>query len=72
MGGNGILEIQRQKGRKCKIEVVPIGESAWYKMLKESGEKKAMLESDWENGVCLGHSRISNEFLVGTIQVFRA
>ena len=68
VGEDGKTAWERQKGRKCRIEVVPIGESVWYKMLKESGEKKAMLESDWEDGVWLGHSRISSEVLVGTKQ----
>ena len=48
------------------MEVVPIGESIWYKRLKDKGGAKAALESDWEDGIWLGHGRISNEIIVGT------
>jgi len=63
---NGKTAYEEQKGRKCKIEVVPLGEKVFYKQLKDSGEKKNILASNFEEGVWLGHSRQSNEVLIGT------
>ena len=37
-----------------------------YKKLKDSGARKQVMESQWEEGVWLGHCRASNEVLIGT------
>ncbi len=37
-----------------------------YNKLEESGERKKSLESQWEDGLWLGHARRSNEVLVRT------
>ena len=62
-GSDGRTAYERQKGRRCQIEVVPFGERVMYKRL---GDKKSKLESEYEDGIWLGHSRHTNEVLVGT------
>ena len=66
VGTDGKTAYERQKGRKCKQEVIPFAEKVMYKKLKESGARKHILESQWDEGLWLGHSRISNEVLIGT------
>ena len=67
MGKRGKTAYERLEGKKCKIEVVPLGETVMYKKL-QGGERRIALESDWEEGVWLGHSRESSEILVGTVE----
>ena len=55
---------QRQTGRPCSVEVVPFGEKVSYRTAPDTGPKRAM-EPKWEEGLWLGHSRHSNEVLVG-------
>jgi len=57
---------ERQKGRKCVLEVVPFGELVRYKKLGETSQERKSLESSWFEGVWLGHARGSSEALVGT------
>ena len=66
VGTDGRTAYERQKGRKCKQEVIPFAEKVMYKKLKESGARKQILESQWEEGLWLGHSRTCNEVLIGT------
>ena len=65
VGPDGKTAYERQKGRKCKMEVVPFGEKIWYTELNKSGDKKMALEEAWHESVWLGHARSSNEILVG-------
>ena len=51
---------------KCGIEAIPYGETVWYKELRESKGRKNQLESEHKEGVWLGHSRSSNEAIIGT------
>ena len=55
---------QRQTGRACNVEVVPFAEKCWHREAPNSGPKVAM-ESKLKDGLWLGHSRGSNEVLVG-------
>ena len=64
VGKDGKTAYQRQTGRRCRMEVVPFGEVVHYRRL--DGEGKNKLESQWEEGVWLGHARGSNEALIGT------
>ena len=66
LGQDGKTSYERQKGRKCKQEVIPFAEKVLYKKLKDTGARKQVLESQWEEGLWLGHSRTSNEVLIGT------
>ena len=66
IGDDGKSAYERQKGRKCRLEVVPIGESVWYKRLRETDEERKSLESAWGEGVWIGHARGSSEALIGT------
>ena len=65
IGSDGKTSYERQRGRRCQIEVVPFGEMVHYRRLSDK-EPKNKLESRWEQGVWLGHARGSNEALIGT------
>ena len=66
VGIDGRTAHERRRGRKCNIPVVRFGELVWYKRMRESKERKDKFESEWFEGIWLGHSRASNEILIGT------
>ena len=66
VGKDGQTPIKRSRGRKCGIEVIPFGETVWYKELRETKERRNQLESEFKEGIWLGHSRNSNEIIIGT------
>ena len=66
VGKDGKTGIERRRGRKCKIPVVPFGEKVWYKKIREGKSQEDKMEIEWEEGLWLGHNRNSNEVLVGT------
>ena len=71
LGPDGKSAYERQRGRKCRLEVIPFGETVHYRKLSDDNQNK--LESQWEKGIWLGHARGSNEVLVGTrVGVVRA
>ena len=53
-GEDGKTPYERQKGRKCGLEVVPFGELVRYKKLGETSQERKSLESSWSEGVWLG------------------
>ena len=57
---------ERRRGRKCRTPVVKFGEKVWYKELQDGKDKQDKLASEWQMGIWLGHSRCSNEHIVGT------
>jgi len=66
VGRDGRTAHERRRGRKCNVPVVRFGELVWYKQMRESKERKDKFESEWFEGIWLGHSRASNEILIGT------
>ena len=66
VGQDGKTAYERQKARKCNLEVVPFGEFVRYKKLGETSQERKSLESSWFEGVWSGHARGSSEALVGT------
>ena len=66
MGEDGKTPYERQKGRKCNLEVVPFGEFVRYTKLGETSQERKSSVSSWSEGVWLGHARGSSESLVGT------
>merc|ERR1712086_438276 len=66
VGEDGKTAYERQKGRKCVLEVVPVGEFVRYKQLGETSQERKSLESSWFEGVWLGHARGSSEARAGT------
>ena len=66
VGADGKTPYERQKGRKCLLEVVPFGEFVRFKPLGETASERKSLESSWSEGVWLGHARGSSETLIGT------
>jgi hypothetical protein len=57
---------QRRRGRICEIPVVPYGEKVWFKRIREQKSQKDKMESEWEEGIWLGHNRATNESVIGT------
>ncbi len=45
--------------------MVPFGELVMFKKLKQTGQRKNIMDSDWEEGIWLGHTRTSTEVLIG-------
>ena len=68
LGEDGRTAYERQKGRRCCLEVVPFGELVRYKQLGETSQERKSLETIWFEGVWLGHARGSSEALVGTAE----
>ena len=66
VGKDGLTAYERRRGRKCRILVVAFGEKVWYKEIRLSKERANKLESEWREGLWLGHSRRSNEAIIGT------
>ena len=66
VGEDGKTAYERQKGRKCNLEVVQLGELVRCKKLGETSQERKSLESTWFEGVWLGHARGSSEALAGT------
>ena len=66
VGKDGRTAYERRRGRRCKIPVVAFGEKVWYKKLRETKERKDKFQSEWEEGLWLGHARNSNEAVIGT------
>ena len=64
-GEDGKTAYERQ-GRKCRMDVMPFGETVLYRKLEETGDRKRILESKWAEGIWLGHARKSNEVMIGT------
>ena len=66
-GSDGKTSYERQRGRKCSLEVIPFGEFVHYRKLS-ADDNRNKLESKWDEGVWLGHARGSSEVLIGTIE----
>ena len=67
IGTDGKTAYERLKGRRCNVVAIPLGECVWYKQLKDDeGRGGHRMESDWMEGVWLGHSRSTSETLIGT------
>jgi hypothetical protein len=66
--GTRQVQTERQKDKHCRLEIVPFGETFMFKKLKKLGQKKNILDSDWEEGLWLGHARTSTETLIGTTE----
>ena len=66
VGKDGKTGYERRRGRKCKLHSVPIGEKVWYKKIRRNKVQENKLETEWFEGIWLGHNRNSNEILVGT------
>ncbi|MDA8582757.1 reverse transcriptase domain-containing protein [bacterium] len=66
VGRDGRTAYERRRGRRCKMPVVPFGESVWFRQLKDNQKRSKKFDSEWKEGVWLGQSRSSNESLIGT------
>ena len=66
VGKDGRTGYERRRGRKCRIGVVPFGEKVMFKEIREGKEHKNKMMTEWKDGIWLGHTRDSNEVLVGT------
>ena len=66
VGKDGKTAYERRRGRRCQIPCVPFGEKVWYKELRENKRQEHKMESEWAEGIWLGHNRSSNEIIVGT------
>ena len=67
IGTDGMTAFERRRGRKCKVPVVSFGEQVWYKK-REKPKDQQKSEPKWELAIWLGHTRDSNEAIVGTTE----
>lgn len=44
-GADGRTPWERMRGSRCRAEVVPFGETVWYKVMKQSGERQNKMEA---------------------------
>lgn len=66
VGTDGKTPYERLKGRRRNMVAIPFGEAVWYKQLKdEEGRGGHRMESDWKEGVWLGHARSTSETIIG-------
>ena len=65
VGKDGLTAYERMRGRKCRIPVVVFCEKVWYKEIRPGKESANKLESEWREGLWLGHSRRSDEAIIG-------
>ena len=56
---------ERQRGKACRMEVVPFGEKVWFWPLVSKDGRKRSMQARWEEGVWLGHCRESTEVWIG-------
>lgn len=48
------------------MPTVSFGEKVWYKELRVGKDRRNNMDSEWHEGLWLGHNRKSNEVLIGT------
>ena len=65
-GRDGQTPYQRQKGRRCELEVVPFGEKVMFRLPEVARDTHQALEERWDHGIWLGHARNTPEVMVGT------
>ena len=65
-GKDGKTPYERQRGRKCELELVPFGEVVWYRLPEVAVDRHQALEARWAKGVWVKHARHSSETLIGT------
>ena len=65
IGKDGKTPYERRRGRTYKMEVVPFGESIWYKAIRGGKAQKDKLDSEWHKGIWFGHNGDNNEMAVG-------
>ena len=46
--------------------MVAFAEKVWFKEIRDTKERKNKLSTEWKEGIWLGHSRASNETILGT------
>ena len=45
---------------------MPFGEQVWFKALRRTKQRTNKFESEWQEGIWLGHARASDETIIGT------
>ena len=65
VGADGKTGWERRRGRPCRLPVVRFGEKVWYQQIRDGKQKRHHLETEWREGLWLGHTRNTNEVLIG-------
>ena len=66
LGKDGRSAYERRTGRPCRIPVCKFGEYVWYKEARDHKDRRDKWNTEEHEGVWLGHTRSSNEHLIGT------
>ncbi|MDA8583663.1 hypothetical protein N9L68_05500, partial [bacterium] len=65
-GRDGRTPYQRQRGRKCELEVIPFGDVVMYRMSEVASDRHHAREERWGKGVWLGHAQHTPEVIIST------
>ena len=68
VGKDGRTAFERKRGRPCHLPTIPFGERVWFHEARPHKERRNKFDSECHEGVWLGHTRNSNEALVGTAE----
>ena len=68
VGKDGRTAYERKRGRPCQLPTIPFGERVWFHEARPHKERRDKFDSECHEGVWLGHTRNSNEALVGTAE----
>ena len=68
VGKDGRTAYERRRSRRCRIVVIPFGETVWYREVRKGKQQVDKGESEMKEGIGLGHVGKTNEMLFGTEQ----
>jgi hypothetical protein len=57
---------ERRRGHQCRVPTVHFGELVLYKEVRETKGRKNKVDSEWKEGIWLGHARNSDHVIIGT------
>lgn len=67
VGADGKMPYGRLRGCRCTMVAVPFGENVYFKQPKENDSRVGHnMESDWMEGVWVGHVHSTSETTTGT------
>ena len=66
LGRDGLTAYERRRGRRCRIPMMSFGEKVWFNELRLEKNRQDKFLGEWREGIWLGHTRSSNEQIVGT------
>ena len=66
VGSDGRTAYERLKGKKASMPGLQFGERIIWKSNVATYKRRNKMDSDWSDGIFLGHRSVSGEYLVGS------